>query len=88
MRHFHGKTLCVDLPAGKRAAIEKLAAEMGARVVAEVVDNCLLVSARSDSEKVAKARKCKNVKIVTPNFVEECKQYDAYLDERTYFLKL
>jgi hypothetical protein len=78
----------VDLPAAKKAAIEKLAEEMGARVVKEVVDNCLLVSTRSDTEKVAKALKCKNVRIVTPNFIEESKQCEAYLSERDYYLKL
>lgn len=61
---------------------------MGAKIVDDVVDNCLLVTNRNDTEKVAKARKCKNVRIVTPNFLDECKQCDAYLSERDYFLKL
>jgi hypothetical protein len=78
----------LDLPNAKKTAIEKMAVEMGAKVVPEVVDNCLLVSTRNDSEKVSKARKCKNVKIVTPNFVEECKQCEAFLDVKGYFLKL
>lgn len=61
---------------------------MGAKVVEDVCDNCLLVATRPDSDKVAKARKMKNVRIVTPNFVEESKQVEAYLDEKAYFLKL
>lgn len=61
---------------------------MGAKVAEEVCDNCLLVTMRNDSDKVARARKMKNVRIVTPNFIEECKQAQGYLDERDYFLKL
>jgi hypothetical protein len=61
---------------------------MGARVVKDPTDNCLLVTNKTDTEKVAKARKLKNVKIVSPNFIDECKQCDAYINERDYFLKL
>jgi hypothetical protein len=61
---------------------------MGAKIVQEVTDHVLLIGARPDSEKVAKARKCRNVKVVTPNFIEECKQCQTYLSERDYFLKL
>lgn len=61
---------------------------MGAKIVKDVTDNCLLISSRSDTEKVSKGRKLKNVRIVTPNFIEECKACNAYLSEKDYFVKL
>lgn len=89
VKHFQNKTICVDLaPPTRKTALEKMAEDMGAKIVRDPVDNCLLVTNKGDTERVAKARKLKNVKIVSPNFIEECKHCDAYLSERDYFLKL
>lgn len=43
---------------------------MGAKIQREVVDNCFLISAKKDTEKVAKAKKSKNVKVLNPKFIE------------------
>lgn len=60
---------------------------MGAIIKSEPCDNCLVISNRTDTECVAKARKMKNTKVVKPEFVYECKQCEAYLEEKDYFHK-
>jgi NAD-dependent DNA ligase len=72
----------------KREQLEKLAESMGAKLIKEVTDNCLLITTRKDTEKVSKARKCKNVKVLSPKYIEECKQCEASLNESDYFLHL
>lgn len=42
---------------------------MGARLKKEPEDHCLLITDRADTEKVAKARKLKGVKILRSDFV-------------------
>jgi hypothetical protein len=61
---------------------------MGAKVKENPEDNCLLIADRVDTEKVAKGRKLKGVKVLRSNFVVECKQCQAYLDEKEYFFKI
>ena len=51
-------------------------------------DNCLLITEKVDTEKVKKAKRMKHVKILRPEFVFECQQVGAYLDEKDYFHKL
>lgn len=47
-----------------------MAEEMGAKIQREVVENCILISTKKDTEKVARAKKTKNVKVLTPKFIE------------------
>ena len=60
---------------------------MGAKLKKEPEDYCLLITDRIDTERVAKARKLKGVKILRPEFVTECSECHAYLDEKDYFFK-
>ena len=54
--------------------------KMGANLVKEPCDNCLFITNRADTEKVAKAKKLKFVKILKPAFIEDCKKCEAYLN--------
>lgn len=46
-----------------------MAEAMEAKIKNEVVDNCLLISTRNDTEKVAKAMQAINVRVLTPKFI-------------------
>lgn len=60
---------------------------MGGKVKEEVCENCLLITNNLDTERVARAKKLKNVKILKPDFIGDCQKVGAYLDERDYFFK-
>ena len=75
VRHFHNKIICLDIyPLKDKENIERDCRAMGATMKENPCDNCLLITTKVNTEKVARARKLKNVKILRPNFVKECKQ--------------
>jgi len=81
VRVFHNKTICLDIAdKAKKAQLQKLCLDMGAKVADTPENYCILIANRGDTEKVAKARKLKGVKILRSQFVEECRQCQAYLD--------
>ena len=61
---------------------------MGAKIMKEPCDYCIYITNRVDTEKVAKAKKLKHIKILKPSFIEDCKKCEAYLDEKEYYYKL
>ena len=61
---------------------------MGAKIKKELCDHCLLITSRTDTEKVQKAKKMKGVKVLRTGFIRDCKQCEAYLDEKDYTHKL
>ena len=89
MRHFHNKKIVIDhsVPAEKEKLI-KTCELMGAKICSEPCDYCLLITNKTNTERVAKAKKCRNVKIIKPMFVTDCQKVGAYLDEKEYFHKL
>lgn len=60
----------MDLPQPKKEQIEKMAEDMGAKIQRDIIDNCYLISAKKDTDKVSRARKAKNVKILAPKYIE------------------
>ena len=65
VRVFNNKIVCIDVAdRSKKAKLLQLGIEMGARVKDSPEDNCLLIADRVDTEKVAKGRKLKGVKVL------------------------
>ncbi len=81
VRVFNNKNVCVDVGDRKKSLeISRICSEMGAKIKKDIDDFCLLITDRPDTQRAAKGRKLKGVKILHPNFVAECRQCQAYLD--------
>lgn len=70
VKHLYEKNVCVDLPQPRKEHIEKMAAELGAKIQSDVVNDSYLISTNKHTEKVAKAMNASNVKVLIPEFIE------------------
>ena len=57
------------MPSPKKIDLEKLSERMGAKILREPQDYCIFIANRIDTQKVAKAKKLKHIKILKPNFI-------------------
>ena len=88
VRHFHNKVFCIDVaPQSKKEQLVKMCEDMGGKVNKEVSEHCLLITSKLDTERVSKAKKMKDVKILKPEFILDCKKTKAYLDEQMYLFR-
>lgn len=52
---------------------------MGAKIINNLHDYCLLITNKVGNEAVSKAKKMKGIKVLKPEFITDCKQCNALM---------
>lgn len=85
VKHLWGKKVIVEgLDHERREIIERTCLDMGATLMSEVKDGCLVVTTREYGSKIANKKKFKNTKLVTEEYIFNCKKFNCLLNESSY----
>jgi hypothetical protein len=60
---------------------------LGATILKEPSPGCLVVTTREYGEKIANKKKFKNTKLVTEEYIFNCKRFDTLLNEKDYMIR-
>ena len=87
VKHLHGRKVMLD-GADVRRECEGDARRMGATIVNNYQDHCLVITGRVTGEMATRARKFKGVKVLRPEFISDCVRCNALMEEKDYFHRL
>jgi len=60
---------------------------MGATLISEAEPGCLVVTTRDYGTKIANKKKFKNTKLVTEEYIFNCKKFNCLLNEMDYSIR-
>ena len=62
-----------------------MARKMGANIVSNYQDYCLVITNKVTKEMAGKVKNMTGVKVLKPEYIKDCLNYNAKLNERDYY---